>query len=59
LESEAVRDHLKELCSSQAILFSAFLKSKVKKILEVLKELNDNSENLSAAHLEEVDKLLG
>lgn len=46
LESVAVREHLKELCSGYAILFSAFLKSKIKKILEVLKELNDNSENL-------------
>jgi hypothetical protein len=50
---------LKELASSQGILFSAFLKNKLQKILEVIKEIIEHRDSLSEAQLEEVDKLLG
>ncbi|TNV78133.1 hypothetical protein FGO68_gene6793 [Halteria grandinella] len=53
IESEAVCSHLKELCSQFGALFSAYLKSKLTKILQVLKELRDS------ALSEDLDKLLG
>jgi hypothetical protein len=59
LESESVKQHLKELASSYGILFSAFLKSKLQKILEVLVDIIKHKDDLSEVQLEEIDKLLG
>jgi hypothetical protein len=41
-DSESLRQHLQELCSQHGVLFSTFLKSKLQKILTVIKELRDN-----------------
>lgn len=59
LNSDSLKQHLKELSSQQGILFSAFLKNKIQKILEILKEIISNKDNLNEELLQEVDKLLG
>jgi len=44
LEDEAVMSHLQELCSQHGDLFSAFLQSKIRRVVEVLKELRSLDE---------------
>lgn len=62
-ESDVIRQHLKELCSQFGGLFSAFLKSKLTKVLQIVKELRGGeSGELSKediASIENLDKLLG
>lgn len=56
--SDIIKQHLKELCSQFGGLFSAYIKSKLTKVLQVIKELRDNSDSLEGS-VENIDKVLG
>ena len=43
-ESVMIKEHLQELCSQQGSLFSAFLKNKLAKVLSIIKEIRDSSD---------------